>query len=428
MKKAIIALFILLMGLYSSAQNESITNILVTPRTDGTGMVDVYFSLNGPDSSYNMRLEISFDSGVTYDSIQPYYVSGDVGGISPGDNKHIVWDGLGSFPDTYSPQSVLKIIAVAENQQSTIPTVYTLAVNDITETSAVSGGSIDDDGGEDVTARGVVWATFENPTLEANEGYTLDGAGTGAFVSYLNGLAPGTPYFVRAYAINLVGTAYGYQEEFTTLSPTCGNITVTDYDGNVYNTVLIGNQCWMAENLETTHYRNGEPIDYPGIDYWEWQENTTGAYAWYNDNISWKDSYGALYNWYAGTNSNGLCPAGWHVPTDAEWTTMSDYLGGNSIAGGKLKSLRTDPDAHPRWNYPNIGATNESNWSGYPGGTRDDNGMYLDFGEGGYWWTSTEYELGDGYSRTIFNDDQSLIWNINTHASSGLSIRCVMDQ
>jgi len=101
---------------------------------------------------------------------------------------------------------------------------------------------------------------------------------------------------------------------------------VTDIDGNVYRTVQIGNQVWMAENLKTTKYPDGTSISYPGADNTAWQNNTTGAYAWYNNDISWKDSYGALYNWHAVNSDKGLCPPGWHVPSDAEWTQLVDYV------------------------------------------------------------------------------------------------------
>jgi len=114
--------------------------------------------------------------------------------------------------------------------------------------------------------------------------------------------------------------------------------SLTDSDGNTYSMVVIGTQCWMAENLETTKYRNGGAIDYPGADNTTWQNNTGGAYAWYDNDISWKESYGALYNWHAVMNNQGICPDDWHVPSRDEWTVLMDYLGGQYVAGGKLKS------------------------------------------------------------------------------------------
>jgi len=205
-----------------------------------------------------------------------------------------------------------------------------------------------------------------------------------------------------------------------------GTPTVTDADGNVYNTVLIGNQCWMKENLKTTKYRNGTSIDYPGADNNAWQNNTTGAYAGYNNDISWKDIYGALYNWHAVNNANGLCPTGWHVPTDAEFTAMTNHLGGTSVAGGKMKSTRTVPDPHPRWNSPNTGATNESNWSAFPGGYRSTSGSFDDIGDFGNFWSSTEYSTTTAWYRYLYYN----VADVNRDYSPkgyGFSVRCLRD-
>lgn len=144
---------------------------------------------------------------------------------------------------------------------------------------------------------------------------------------------------------------------------------VVDAGGNVYTTVIIGNQEWFTENLRTTKYNNGTPI--PNItSNSEWGNLTTGAYAWYdNDEATYKYAQGALYNWYAVETGN-LCAAGWHVPTDAEWTTLTDYLGGASVAGGKLKATGTIEAETGLWHDPNTGATNETGFTALPGGGR----------------------------------------------------------
>lgn len=172
---------------------------------------------------------------------------------------------------------------------------------------------------------------------------------------------------------------------------------VTDIDGNKYITVIIGDQEWMAENLRTTRYNDGASIP-TGHTNEQWTNLNTGAYAIYphsqidrlNSDAEVLEAYGALYNWYAVETGN-LCPTGWHVPTDTEWTTLTDYLGGEIVAGGKLKSTRTDPDTHPRWKSPNTGATDEYGFSALPGGRRDSG--YDNFVNAGYvggWWSSTE--------------------------------------
>ena len=207
--------------------------------------------------------------------------------------------------------------------------------------------------------------------------------------------------------------------------PCIGNPTITDIDGNVYNTVQIGNQCWMKENLKTTTYRNGTAI--PNVtDNNTWMNLTTGAYAWYDNDISWKDSYGALYNWYAVVDSNGLCPAGWHTPTDSEWIILTDYLGGESIAGGKMKSTRTEPDAHPKWYCPNVGATNEFGFSGLPGGDRYGNGAFFNLGRSGYFWSSSEYTSYWAWYRFLHYYGSNVL-RLDYYKHYGFSVRCLRD-
>ncbi len=195
--------------------------------------------------------------------------------------------------------------------------------------------------------------------------------------------------------------------------PNCG--TVTDFDGNVYQTVTIGEQVWMAENLKATHYRNGDPI--PNVaDFSEWVWLTTGAYCEY---IS-VATYGRLYNWYAVDDSRGLAPEGWHVPTDAEWQTLVDYLGGGSVAGGKMKETGTT-----HWNSPNTGATNESGFSALPGGFRG-GGIFTGIGDNALFWSSSEANSSDAWYRYL-NSFSSEIDRNDTGKPSGFSVRCVKD-
>jgi uncharacterized protein (TIGR02145 family) len=207
--------------------------------------------------------------------------------------------------------------------------------------------------------------------------------------------------------------------------PCIGIPTITDIDGNVYNTVQIGNQCWMKENLKTTTYRNGTAI--PNVmDDNTWINLTTGAYAWYDNDISWKDNYGALYNCYAVVDSKGLCPAGWHTPTDSEWIILTDYLGGESIAGGKMKSTRTEPDAHPKWDLPNVGATNEFGFSGLPGGYRPIDGAFYYLGLYGHFWSSSVSSSGGAWYRLLYFDYAN-VYRDNANMRCGFSVRCLRD-
>jgi len=196
-------------------------------------------------------------------------------------------------------------------------------------------------------------------------------------------------------------------------------VACTDADNNHYSVVQIGTQTWMAENLATTKYSNGDSI--PNVtDNTQWSNLTTGAYCDYNNTPSNSTIYGKLYNWYA-VNTGNLCPAGWHVPTDAEWTTLTTYLGGESVAGGKLKEA-----GYTHWQSPNTGATNETGFTALPGGNRDLNGTFYFIGGYGYWWSSTE----NGTYNAWYRNMDYISSNVNRavdYKPNGFSVRCLRD-
>ena len=211
---------------------------------------------------------------------------------------------------------------------------------------------------------------------------------------------------------------------------------VTDIDGNVYETTNIGNQEWMAENLRVTHYRDGSAIDFHGTDYDSWRADNTGAYAWYDNNEDRAgETYGALYNFHAVDNHAGLCPDGWRVPTDDDWKELEKYLGmsydevnvagsrGSDIAG-LLKSTRTAPDNHPRWNSLMEDMTNESGFSALPGGFLSTTGYSIGEGEIAYWWTATDRNPSFAWVRKIQNDYTD-ITRLGFTKNLGLSVRCL---
>ena len=218
-----------------------------------------------------------------------------------------------------------------------LPVVLTLEVTDVKASIATCGGNVTATGGADVTARGVCWNTTPNPTI--NDSFTSDSTGLGAFTSHMTGLSPNTSYYVRAYATNSAGTAYGEQRSFTTWPPFyCGHDTVTDYDGNSYHTVEIGQQCWMKENLRTTHYADGSDILDSTNTIWQ---DTTAYFCAPCDNSDNVPIYGYLYNWTAmmngssSSNANpsgvqGICPPGWHVPSKAELTQLINFVSSQS--------------------------------------------------------------------------------------------------
>jgi uncharacterized protein (TIGR02145 family) len=198
-----------------------------------------------------------------------------------------------------------------------------------------------------------------------------------------------------------------------------------DIDGNVYETVQIGEQVWMAENLKVTHYNDGSEIPTGHSDS-EWAELETDAYAMYEDDPSNADIYGNLYNWYAVDDDRGVCPDGWHVPSDGEWTVLTDYLGGQSLAGGKMKEAGFD-----HWNSPNTGATNESGFTALPAGLRFPiSGSYDEMGDHGRFWSSSDWEVyypgGNAWLRTLRYDYTSIGQGL-LPLQFGFSIRCLKD-
>ncbi len=299
------------------------------------------------------------------------------------------------------------------------PVLTTSTVTNVTKTAATAGGKIYETGYTEITASGVVWDTAHDPTVETHLGISTDGAkDVGEFTSNLTGLHAATAYYVRAYATNSVGTAYGSEKGFLTEAEP---ITVTDADGNVYHGVTIGAQVWTVENLRTTKYNDGTNIEL--VTDATWDVLTTGAYCWYNNDISNKDTYGAIYNWFA-VETGKLAPAGWHVPTKAEWQVLADNLGGGAVAGGKLKETGAT-----HWNSPNTDATNETGFTGLPGGFRYPGGIGAALGDNALFQTATEEQTNPDawvYYAILWKDKASLdlpYWTKN----AGCSVRLVKD-
>jgi len=311
MKKVLLTIVMLFSTVF--AQTGSITNVTCSQRTDGSKLVDIYYDLSGTESSYNISVHISLDGGNTYSPISNS--TGDIDGdVTPGTEKHIIWNAGTDYPAVFSEQAKIEIIA-----------------------------------------------------------------------------------------------SFGIIEG-----------TVTDVDGNVYKTVKIGGQWWMAQNLKVKHYRNGDEI--PNItDNTGWTNLTTGAYCNYNNDVNNATTYGSLYNWYAVNDSRSIAPAGWHVPSDAEWQKLVDYLGGASVAGGKMKETGTT-----HWKSPNTGATNESGFAALPGGYRYYNGTFATQGYYAYFWSSTESSSYTAWYRVLYYDT-SRVSRAHYSRQAGFSVRLVRD-
>lgn len=335
-----------------------------------------------------------------------------------------------------------------------IPELTTAEITEIMGSSASCGGNVTADGGAAVTVRGVCWATSENPTLESGAGSTTDGEGIGEYTSRLSGLEPFTTYYVRAYATNSEGTAYGNQVSFTSGQEDGVTGTVTDVEGNVYPTIYIGGREWMAKNLRTRTFRGGTPI-LTGLSDEQWQVTSSAAYDVYpSEQIdglyseeSVLEAYGALYNWFAATSDYGVCPTGWHVPSKDEWDEMIEYLvteygltnemDDAEGIGNTLKSCRQidsplggtcSTQQHPRWNFNEIHyGRNDFGFDALPGGYKGF-GYFSRVGNASYWWTTTTYPWDSGYSyEKVMEYKQGSLGDGNGKQQLGMSIRCVRD-
>ena len=187
-------------------------------------------------------------------------------------------------------------------------------------------------------------------------------------------------------------------------------------DSKEIKSVRIGNQVWMAENLNVDHYQNGDPI--PEVrDGGQWSNLSSGAWCYYDNDIANGEVYGKLYNWFAVNDARGLCPIGWHPPSDDEWTLLTLSLGGEKVAGGKMKSTLG-------WDSPNTGATNSSGFTGLSGRYRFNDGTYI--GDNGYWWSILESGSDGAWFRALGHDG-SYVLRVTAHKQNGFSVRCVMD-
>jgi len=235
--------------------------------------------------------------------------------------------------------------------------------------------------------------------------YLQNGTYKATLTAYGNGKSAG------AYADFNISTAVGE--------------TVTDIDGNVYHTIKIGTQVWMIENLKTTKLNDGTLISLV-TDNSAWGNLLTPGYCWYSNDISNKNTYGALYNGYT-INTGKIAPQGWHVPTDAEWTVLTSYLGGEDIAGGKLKSTGTIEAGTGFWYSPNTGATNETGFSAVPAGLRDrSNGTFMSIGNYGSWWSSSASFTDSAWIRDMFYNGITVLRRTGYY-NDGCSLRCIKD-
>jgi uncharacterized protein (TIGR02145 family) len=366
--------------------------------------------LRGVCWSTTMNPTIDAHEGITYKGSGTGAFRSELTGLCPGTKYYVKAFAINRIGTAYGNE--VSFITTS----ALLPVVTTNSITSITSSTATGGGNIIEDSGGSITACGVVFDTLRNPTVETRDGIITEDVRKEEFISELTGLHPGMTYYVRAYVTNCKGTTYGDEVSFTTLKIETG--TVTDIEDNIYKTVKIGNQWWMAENLRTGTYNDGIPV--PKItDILRRGGLYIGAYCWYdNDSATYEKPYGKLYNWYA-VNTGKLCPDGWHVPDDEEWRILTDCLGGEPFAGYKLKETGTT-----HWRDPNKYSTNETGFSALPGGYRFYDETFNGISNSGYWWSATEndYTSARGCHTSHCNG-----WMGYYSASKrmGFSVRCL---
>ena len=387
---------------------------LSTATSGGTVTSDGGASVIARGVCWSLAINPTIADSHTSDSLGTGSFTSRLTGLTPGANYYIRAYATNAIGTAYGADS-----SFTTNTMATVPIVSTNKVSVINSTSASGGGNVISDGGDEILARGICWSLFANPTVEHST-KTEDGLGIGKFTSEIIGLTESATYHIRAYATNHIGTSYGEETTFSIVMNQSGPM-LTDVDGKVYKTVYIGNQFWMAENLKTEHFRDGTAIPSSPLSSAKWLSLTSSALCYYdNDELYNKNIYGPLYNWYAVADEHQLCPAGWHVPSNDEWLQLREYLGGEIIAGGKMKETESG-----LWSFPNKGADNSSGFTALPGGDRD-KGEFGSIHDGTGWWSSTEVSEEDAWSHYLYYSFTDFFPSPDEKVS-GCSVRCIKD-
>jgi uncharacterized protein (TIGR02145 family) len=314
------------------------------------------------------------------------------------------------------------------------PALTTADITSLTTNSVIGGGTVTNEGGATVSTRGMCWSTIPNPTTDDSK--TADGTGPGSFTSAVTGLLPNTTYHLRAFATNSAGTTYGNDLSILTY-------TVGDISGNFYHSVTINTQIWMKENLSVTKYNNGDDIGTTSPPLKDISSETNPQYQWpaFGDEAS-VALYGRLYTWYAINDNRKVCPAGWHVPTDAEWTTMEDWL----TANGYNYDGTTTYDTYNKlakalasttfWKASDVTGSvgntdfpeyrNKSGFTALPAASRYPGVSFGMNNSDGAWWSATSGSEGFAWLRSIYyggaNEPRS-----GSTKNTGISVRCIKD-
>lgn len=310
--------------------------------------------------------------------------------------------------------TVFIINSCKKEDNITLPVVSTIAPTFISSSMVTLGINVTSDGGSGVLCG--IYLSSE-PNAETTGVQLQIATDTGTYMGQITNLLPNKQFYFKAYATNSKGVGMGEELNFTTPAK------ITDSESNSYQTVIIGSQTWMAENLNTTHYTNGDLISSTNPATFNITSENSPKYQWsYSGDGNNSTTYGKLYTWYAVTDTRKVCPTGWHIPTDAEWTTLVTTLGGYQIAAARLKEHGT-----VHWLSPyNTDATNESCFTALPGGYRDVSGTFYLLQNDAYLWSATESEAAKAWGRTL-NTSSSAVVRQGVNKGWGLSVRCIKD-
>lgn len=406
-----------------------VTEISFTTATSGGDLIDeggtpvmnrgvCWDTVSGPTIANN----------ITYDSCGPGSFVSNISGLNPNTLYYTRAYATNVIGTGYGNQVSFTTNPIV------VPVLTTTEITSITQTSSVSGGTISTENGGYITTRGVCWSTVPDPTISDSK--TSDGSDIGTYSSTLIGLTQNTTYYVRAYATNIAGTGYGNTISFTTqdnpaiFNPNVNYGTVTDIEGIVYKTISIGTQVWMAENLRTSKYNNGDFIGTTTPATLNISEESTPKYQWaYQGKEGYIATYGRLYTWHTVTDVRKICPIGWHVSSNPEWGTMRDYVqAGINVfysPGGLLKEIGTTHWQPPYDPSRFILSTNKTGFTALPGGWVY-NGSFYGMGIIGIFWTRSEANTTYGIFWTMSNINDHLEVG-SDYKRRGHSIRCLKD-
>lgn len=351
--------------------------------------------------------DINVDGEGNYDA---FFCS--INGLAPNKTYYVRAYAINSAGTAYSPPVNFKT-------DPGKPVITTENISKVTSNSAFASALIADDGGAPILLRGFCWSTLPNPTARNKDLLTQNGKGKENFSNPVGFLLDDTTYYLRAYCSNNgKDTVYGKEIKFRTLR----SDQFMDIDGNIYGSVKLISLTWMTENLKTTRLNDGTQIPLV-IDKISWRSQVSPGYCWYENQESYKATYGCLYNWEA-MKSGKLCPMGWHVPTDVEWDMLDKVSGGGGYSGGYLKERGFE-----HWVKPNYGVESFYNrFKALPGGKRDELGEFNKIGSIGTWWSDVDPKKEVSWIREISSNSMNMKRDKVDNNSVGSSVRCVKNE